>query len=127
MVVILIFVCIVIIVLAANRKKDINEEERTALKTPGLANKLREDYGEVLDLIMQTEGHSILLERDYDQSIRIKNLKNQELFMSYSSLGVHGPELRVVCIQDSQVLKKWIFDKRSTSASIYQEIINYFN
>jgi hypothetical protein len=126
MTVILIIICVVVFIWVTNSKKKIDEEEKVALKTPGVATRLREHYGDVLDLILEDENHTILFERSYDESVKIGNSKNQQLFMSYSSLGSHGPELRVACIQDSMVLKEWVFDKRRSAISIYQEIIDYF-
>ncbi|MGM9694535.1 MAG: hypothetical protein ACI3YC_05965 [Alloprevotella sp.] len=126
MTIVLIILCVVLFIWATNFKKKIDEDEKVALKTPGKASRLRENYGDVLDLVLQSDDHTLLFERSYDESVRIGNSHNQELFMSYSSLGSHGPELRVACIQDSMVLKEWIFDKRRTSFSIYQEIADYF-
>lgn len=126
MTIVLIFLCVVVFIWTTNSKKKIDEEEKAALKTPGNATRLRENYGEVLDLVMQSGDHTILFERSYDESVRIGNSRSQQLFMSYSSLGSHGPELRVACIQDSMVLKEWVFDKRRSSLSIYQEIADYF-
>ena len=126
MAVIIIILCIVLFVWTMNYRKKIDEKEKVALKTPGTATRLRENYGDVLDLVLQSENHTILLERSYDESVKIGNSRNQQLFMSYSSLGSHGPELIVVCIQDSMVLKEWTFDKRRSAISIYQEIADYF-
>ena len=126
MAVIIIILCIVLFVWTMNYRKKIDEKEKVALKTPGTATRLRENYGDVLDLVLQSENHTILLERSYDESVKIGNSRNQQLFMSYSSLGSHGPELRVACIQDSMVLKEWTFDKRRSAISIYQEIADYF-
>lgn len=126
MAVIIIILCIVLFVWTMNSRKKIDEKEKVALKTPGTATRLRENYGDVLDLVLQSENHTILLERSYDESVKIGNSRNQQLFMSYFSLGSHGPELRVACIQDSMVLKEWTFDKRRSAISIYQEIADYF-
>jgi hypothetical protein len=117
---------VIVFIWVTNSKKQIDEQEKVALKTPGKANRLREHYGDVIEQLLEDVDHKILFERSYDESIRIGNLKNQELFLSFSSLGSHGPELRVACIQDSMVLKEWTFDKRRTNASIYQEIVDYF-
>lgn len=123
---ILVFLCVVVFIWATNSKKKIDEEEKVALKTPGTATRLRENYGDVITLILHAENHKLLFERSYDESVRIGNTRNQELFLSYSSIGSHGPELRVACIQDSMVLKEWVFDKRRSAISIYQEIADYF-
>ena len=124
--IILIIICLVVFLWALNYKKKIDKEEEIALKTPGRAIRLREHYGEVIELVLKSEDHQILSERSYDESIRIGNSKNQELFMSYSPLGSHGSELHVVCLQDSMVIKEWKFDNRRTNVSIYQKIADYF-
>ena len=126
MITVLIILCVALFIWAINSKKKIHEYENVALKTPGKANRLRENYGDVLNLVLQSEDHTLLSERSYDESVRIGNSHNQELFMNYSSLGSHGPELRVAIIEDSMVLKEWTFDKRTTSLSIYKEIADYF-
>lgn len=116
----------VVFFLLIKYKKKIDQQENVALKISGRAIRLREHYGELLELVLKSEDHQILFERSYDESIRIGNSKNQELFMSYSPLGSYGSELHVVCLQDSMVIKKWEFDNRRTNVSIYQEIADYF-
>lgn len=126
MYIIWIIVCLVVFFWLINYKKKIDQQENVALKTSGRAIRLREYYGELLELVLKSEDHQILFERSYDDSIRIGNSKNQELFMSYSPLGSQGSELHVVCLQDSMVIKEWKFDSRRTKVSIYQEIADYF-
>lgn len=125
--IVLIIILIICLFLIKNYKKKIDEEEKIALNTPGTASRLRENFGDVIELILQSKNNKILFERSYDESIRIGNSNNQELFMSYSNLGSNKSELRVTCVQDSMVLKEWTFNNNRSSISIYQEIIDYFN
>lgn len=124
--ILLIIVCVVVFIWATKIKKKIDEEEEIGLKTPEVATKLRENYGEILNMLLQNPNHTLVFERKYDESVRLSNHKNQELFMRCSGLGSHGAELHVACYQDSMVLKVWTFDKRRTNMSIYQEIVEYF-
>ena len=123
---IIIIICIVVFIFATISKRKIDDEEKVLLKTPGEAVQLWENYGKVLEFILRSKDHKILFERSYDQSVKIGNSHNQELFLFYTAFGAHGPELRVACTQDSMLLKEWVFDKRRTSVSIYNEITNYF-
>lgn len=126
MTIVVIIVCIALFIWATNSKKKIDEEEKVALKTPGQATRLRENFGDLITLLLQSEDHYIKFERSYDESIRIGNSKNQELFLSYSSLGSNGPKLLVACIEHSILLKELKFDKSRSTNSIYQEISDYF-
>lgn len=122
--IILIILCIVGLIWAFNSRKKIDEEEKVALKTPGTATRLREHYGELVDLLAKNPNHRILLERKYDESIRFGNTKGQELFLSYSGL---GQELRVACIQDSMVVMERTFKKQTPTSFIYNELCDYFD
>lgn len=121
---VLIIICICAIIWLSNYRKKIDEEEKVALKTPGTATRLRQNYGELIDLLLSNPSHLVLMERSYDESIRIGNISGQELFVSYSSL---GSELRVACVKDSVLIKEWIFKNEKNIDYIYQEISYYFN
>ena len=123
---VIIIVCIAGIIWLTISRKKVDKEEAIALKTPGTANKLRANFGEVIDLLLQDDAHQILFERSYDESIRIGNKDYQELFLSYR-YGVHGPDLLVACTQGSTILKEWKFGKQTDSKSIYQEISSIFS
>jgi hypothetical protein len=123
--ILLIILCVGAIIWLSMARKKIDQEEAVALKTPGTAARLRENFGTVVELVLQDPNHSIALERSYDESIRFKNNSGQELFMSYSALG--GSQLRVAVIQNSSVLKEFKFDKSKSSSQIYQEISYYFD
>ncbi len=126
MAVIVIIIFVVLLISMTNFRKKFEEEEKIALKTPGIATRLRENFGELITLVLQSEDHIIKFERSCDESIRIVNSKNQELVLHYSSFGSNGPKLYVVCIEHSMLLKKWKFDKSRSCLSIYQEISEYF-
>ena len=123
--ILLIILCVGAIIWISRSRKKIDQEEAVALKTPGTATRLRDNFGDVVDLILLDPNHSIVLERSYDESIRFKNTSGQELFISYTALG--GSQLRVAVIQDSSVLKEFKFDKSKTDSQIYQEISYYFD
>lgn len=57
MTVVLIIICVILFIWISQSKKDIDEKEKVVLKTPGRANRLRENYGEVVDLILQDKKH----------------------------------------------------------------------
>lgn len=119
--VILIIICIIGIVWSIISRKNIDREEAVALKTPGKAKRLREQYGELIDKLLQSQNHHIAFEREYDESIRFANSNNQELFISWSSGG-----LNVSCVQNSSLLKEWKFKKTDSTNDIYLEISHYF-
>ena len=119
--VILIIICIIGIVWSIISRKNIDREEAVALKTPGKAKRLRVQYGELIDKILQNQNHHIVFEREYDESIRFANSNNQELFISWSYDG-----LNVACVQNSSVLKEWKFKKTDSTYDIYLEISHYF-
>ena len=121
----LIILCIVVLIWVSISRKKLDEKEAVALKTPGTANRLRANFGTVVDLVLLNPNHSIAMERSYDESIRFKNNSGQELFMSYTALG--GSQLRVAVIQNSTVLKELKFDKSKSDNQIYQEISYYFD
>ena len=106
------------------QQKETGQARKIALKTPGEAKRLRENFGDVLDCILQNEDHKILFERSYDESVRIGNSIGQELFMHYS--GSSGIELRVFCLLGSSVIKEWSFKKETSSMEIVKEISEYF-
>lgn len=122
---IVIILCIGVIIWLSSARKKIDEDEAVALKTPGTASRLRANFGNVVDLILQSPNHTIVFERSYDESIRFKNNSGQELFMSFTALG--GAQLRVAVIQNSTVLKEFTFDKSKSDYQIYQDISYYFD
>lgn len=119
--VILAIICIIGIAWSIISRRNIERDEAAALKTPGKAKRLREQYGELIDKILQKQNHHIAFEREYDESIRFTNSNNQELFISWSYSG-----LNVACVQNSSLLKEWKFKKTDSTEDIYLEISNYF-
>lgn len=124
--IIFIIICVVVIICLFNYRSKIDQEEKVALKTPGRADKLRSNFSSLIDLLTRNPAHSILIERKYDESIRFGNNEGQELFIGYSSLGSHGPQIHVACIDHSVLLKEWSFDHRQTEEEIFNEISYYF-
>lgn len=122
--IILIIFCLVVLFFLFNYRKKIDQEERVALKTPGTADKLRGNFSGLISMLLSNSSHTILMERKYDESMRIGNDNRQELFISYSALG--GPKIYVVCIDHSQVIKEWKFSRELSDIQIYNEIIDYF-
>lgn len=123
--IILIILCVIGLIATFSYRRKIDEEEKVALKTPGQAGKLRASYGNLISMLLNNSNNRILFEREYDESIRFGNNRGQELFVSYT-LGTHGPQIHVACIEHSQVMQEWTFDHRKTDSQIYQEITNYF-
>lgn len=119
--IVFVIVCVIVIVWSIASRKKIDKEEAIAIKTPGTAKRLREQYGELIDTILHNKGNQILFERSYDESIRIANQHHQELFLSCSFGNLH-----VVYIQDSSILKEWKFNKTDQIKTIYNEITQYF-
>lgn len=119
--VVLIIICIIGFVWLTIYRKNIDREEAVALRTPGKAKRLREQYGELIDKILQNQNHHIAFEREYDESIRFANSNNQELFISRAYDG-----LNVVCFQNSLILKEWKFKKTDSINDIYLEVSDYF-
>ena len=122
--IILITLCVVGQIWAIGSRKKIDAEEKVAMKTPGTASRLRERYGELVNLLTNNPKHMILFERKYDESIRFGNTKGQELFLSYSGL---GQELHVACIQDSMVIMERTYNNQTSIAVVYNEICDYFD
>ena len=122
---IFIILCIAIIIYSLYSRSKIDREEKVALRTPGTADKLRSNYSNLINMLLSSPSHSILMERKYDESIRIGNLSGQELFVSFSALG--GPQIHVACIEQGRVIKEWTFKRNNTSDdAIFHEISNFF-
>ena len=63
MTVLAIIACLAIFIWATNSKKKIDEEEKIALKTSGQATRLRDNFGDLITLLLQSEDHYIKFER----------------------------------------------------------------
>lgn len=124
---IIIIASIVLFIYATFMRNEIDKEEMIAKKTPGRADMLREHFGDVLNRLLNQPDHKIVMERKYDESVRISNSKGQELFMSCSTYGTHEPNLHIACIQDSIVIKRWKFDTHDSYISITNQISDYFS
>lgn len=124
--IILIIICVIAIIFLLKYDKKLDKEREIALKTPGTAKRLRDNFPVLISMLLENSSHTIILERKYDQSIRIGNEYRQELYISYSSLGIQGCEIFVACIDHSMVIKEWKFDRRLSDIQIYNEISNYF-
>lgn len=121
----LIILCIVVLIWVSISRKKLDEKEAVALKTPGTANRLRANFGTLINLVLQNPNHTIVMERSYDESIRFKNNSGQELFISFTALG--GPQIHVAVIQNSALLKEFKFDKSKSDSQIYHEISYFFD
>lgn len=119
--IILIIICIVAIILLLNYRKKLDQEHKIALKTPGIADKLRKNYPYLINRLLNDPSHTILMERKYDQSIRIGNDIRQELFICLSF-----NELFIAFIDRSLVVKEWKFDSKHSEYQIINEVSNYF-
>lgn len=124
--IILLIICIIAMIFLLNYNKKLEKERDIALKTPGTAERLRNNFPVLISMLLENSSHTIIIERKYDQSIRIGNEYRQELYISYSSLGIQGCEIFVACIDHSMVIKEWKFDRRLSDIQIYNEISNYF-
>ena len=122
--ILVIIICVVAIILLFNYRSKIDQEEKVALKTSGTAEKLRSNFPGLINLLLGNPSHRIIMERKYDESIRLVNEEGQELFISYSALG--GPQIHVACIQHSQVIKEWKFKRDYSDNQIFNEISYYF-
>ena len=122
--IVLIIICVVVLVYSFNYRSKIDQEEKVALKTPGTADRLRSNFPGLISMLLSNPSHTILMERKYDESIRIGNDDRQELFLSFSALG--GPQIHVACIDHSQVLKEWKFERELSDSQIFNEINYYF-
>lgn len=118
----LVVVCVAFFIWTIRVRKKIDKEEEVALKTPGRANRLRAQYGILIERLLEDPKHVILFEREYDELIRMANSHNQELFISRS----FGDELVVACFQDSLPIQSWKFRKTDSISAIYREITDYF-
>jgi hypothetical protein len=87
--IVLIIICVVVLIYSFNCRSKIDQEEKAALKTPGTADRLRDNFSGLINMLLSNPSHTILMERKYDESIRIGNNERQELFISFSALG--GP------------------------------------
>lgn len=97
--IVIIIIGIVVIIYAYNSLSKIDQEEKVALKTPGTADKLRSNFPVLINMLLTPSSHTIIMERKYDESLRIGNENGQELFISFSALG--GPQIHVACIERS--------------------------
>lgn len=122
--IVLIIICVVVLIYSFNFRSKIDQEEKAALKTPGTADRLRDNFSGLINMLLSNPSHTILMERKYDESIRIGNNERQELFISFSALG--GPQIHVACIDHSQVLKEWKFERKLSDIQIFNEINYYF-
>lgn len=121
--IVLIIICVVVFIYLCNYRSKIDKEEKVALTTPGTADKLRSNFSGLINMLLSDSTHTILMERKYDESIRIGNDNHQELYISYSALG--GPQIHVVFFEYSQVINEWKFDRKLSDSQIFNEI-NYF-
>lgn len=121
--IVIIIICVVVIIYSFNYRSKIDREEKVAFQTPGTADKLRDNFSGLISMLLVNPSHTILMERKYDESIRIGNNSGQELFISFSALG--GPLINVACIDHSQILKEWKFERKLSDVQIFNEI-NYF-
>lgn len=123
----LIVVCIILLIVGFSYRRKIDEEEKRGLSTYSTANRLREHYGDLIDSLLKHNGFEIIMERSYDESIRLGIPKKQELFLCCSMLGKYAPSLHVAYIVQGVVLKEWRFDNRNTKSYIYNEIAFYID
>lgn len=121
--IVLIIICVVVFIYLCNYRSKIDQEEKVALTTTGTADKLRSNFSGLINMLLSDPTHTILMERKYDESIRIGNDNHQELYISYSALG--GPRIHVVFFEYSQVINEWKFDRNLSDSQIFNEI-NYF-
>lgn len=123
---ILLILCVAGLIWAISSRRKIDREEEISLKTPSRAHRLRENFGELIDLILSDPKHRIVFERGYDQSIRFANSHGQELFISSSNIGKNAPLIFVACTKYSQVIFEKRYDKRASTRDIFLEISDYF-
>lgn len=122
--IVLIIICVVVLIYTFNYRSKIDQEEKVALKTQDTADRLRSNFSGLISMLLSNPSHTIIMERKYDESIRIGNDGGQELFISFSSLG--GPQIHVACIDHSLVLKEWKFERELSDIEIFNEINYYF-
>ena len=78
--ILVIIICVVAIILLFNYRSKIDQEEKVALKTSGTVEKLRSNFPGLINLLLVNTSHRIIMERKYDESIRIGNEENLLLF-----------------------------------------------
>jgi hypothetical protein len=110
---------ICIIILFVIKKKvfaKIDREEEEALRTPGRANFIRDNYPEVVDYLLSIQNYQIIFERT--DMIQIGTSKSGE----YYAVSNYSGGLFISFIRHSNVYKEWKFSRRENVTHIIHEL-----
>ena len=117
---------IVVFIIHQSIMKKIDEEEAKALKTPGTATFLRNNFGGFIDEVLRDDNNYILFERAGQIRFGKKDSPGYELIIG-NRMEFDGPIMYTVIKRGQSVVCEMSFKEGTNTNEISNKVLSFFN